>query len=81
MTNENEIQALIQLLDDDDHEVFKHVHDKLKSLGTEAIPKLEEVWSDELNATTHDRLEEIIHEIQFDSLTGEWQNWVSRESP
>ena len=81
MTNENEIQALIQLLDDDDHEVFKHVHAKLKSLGTEAIPKLEEVWNAELPAVTHDRLEEIIHEIQFDSLTGEWENWLGKESP
>lgn len=81
MSNENEIQALIQLLDDDDQEVFKHVHDKLKSLGTEAIPTLEEVWSAELNPTTHERLEEIIHEIQFDALKEDWENWLAEENP
>ena len=81
MANENEIHALIQLLDDDDHEVFKHVHAKLKSLGTDIIPTLEEVWSAELNPSTHERLEEIIHEIQFDSLQSEWEFWLSKEIP
>jgi regulator of sirC expression with transglutaminase-like and TPR domain len=81
MANESEIHALIQLLDDDDKEVFRHVHDKLKSYGTDVIPALEEVWSSELNPTTHDRLEEIIHEIQFDSLRSEWEKWLAKDSP
>lgn len=81
MANDKEIQALIQLLDDDDHEVFKHVHAKLKSLGTDVIPVLEEIWSAELNPAAHERLEEIIHEIQFDSLLAEWEFWLSKETP
>lgn len=81
MNTHSEIHALIQLLDDDDQEVYKHVHDKLKSLGTEAIPVLEEVWSAELNSTTHERLEDIIHEIQFDSLQNAWELWLEQETP
>jgi hypothetical protein len=81
MGNENEIQALIQLLDDDDREVFRHVHARLLSFGTEVIPHLEEVWSGDLNPVTHERLEEIIHEIQFGSLTTEWENWLAQENP
>ena len=80
MSSESEIHALIHLLDDDDQEVFKHVYDKLKSLGPEAIPTLEEVWSEDLNSTIHERLEEIIHEIQFDALTIEWEKWLEQES-
>lgn len=80
MVNETEIQALIHLLDDDDSEVFRHVHDKLISLGTEVIPKLEEAWSTELNPATHERLEEIIHEIQFYSLEKDWTEWVETEA-
>ena len=81
MNTHSEIQALIQLLDDDDQEVFKHVHDKLKSMGPEAIPTLEEVWSADLNSTTHERLEEIIHEIQFDALHHAWELWLEQETP
>jgi regulator of sirC expression with transglutaminase-like and TPR domain len=82
MANNSEINALVQLLDDDDHEVFKHVHDKLKSYGAEIIPALEQqVWSAELTPATHERLEEIIHEIQFDSLLTDWQNWLVSETP
>jgi regulator of sirC expression with transglutaminase-like and TPR domain len=81
MNNHSELHALIQLLDDDDHEVFRHVHDKLKSLGPEAIPALEEVWSADLNSTTHERLEEIIHEIQFEALRDAWELWLEQESP
>lgn len=81
MSNNSEIHALIQLLDDDDQEVFRHVHDKLKSLGTEAIPALEEVWSADLNSTTHERLEEIIHEIQYDALKDAWELWLEQENP
>ena len=81
MAKENEIQALIQLLDDDDKEVFKHVHDKLKSYGADVIPALEEVWTADLNPVTHERLMEIIHEIQFDSIVSDWQEWRNSESP
>ena len=81
MSSESEIHALIHLLDDDDQEVFKHVYDKLKSLGPEAIPTLEEVWSEDLNSTIHERLEEIIHEIQFDALSSEWEKWLEQENP
>lgn len=81
MANETEIQALIQLLDDDDKEVYKHVYQKLKSLGADVIPQLEEVWSVALNPVTHERLEEIIREIQFESLVTDWENWLHKENP
>jgi len=81
MSSDSEIHALIQLLDDDDQEVFKHVYNKLKSLGPEAIPTLEEVWSADLNSTIHERLEEIIHEIQYEALTTEWLDWLEQENP
>ena len=68
MENESEINALIQLLDDSDHEVYKHVHAKLLSYGPEVVPLLEQAWGSELNPAAHERLEDIIHEIQFEAL-------------
>lgn len=81
MINEREINALVKLLDDNDQEVFRHVHDKLMSLGIDVVPTLEEAWTADLNPTTHERLEEIIHGIQFDALVKEWKLWLSKESP
>ncbi len=81
MSNEREINALIKLLDDNDQEVFRHVHDKLMSYGIDVVPTLEEAWTADLNTTTHERLEEIIHQIQFDALVKEWKLWLSKESP
>jgi len=81
MTNEREINALIKLLDDNDQEVFRHVHDKLMSFGIEVVPTLEEAWTADLTPTTHERLEEIVHGIQFDSLVKEFKLWLSKESP
>ena len=81
MSNEREINALIKLLDDNDQEVFRHVHDKLMSLGIEVIPTLEEAWTLDLNPTTHERLEDIIHQIQFDALVKEFKLWLSKDSP
>ncbi|MCW5907436.1 MAG: transglutaminase family protein [Chitinophagales bacterium] len=81
MAENKEIHALIQLLDDEDNEVFKHVHDKLISLGSEIIPELEQAWVAELNPLAHERLETIIHKIQFDALEQEWEDWLFLEPP
>lgn len=81
MPDNNELNALIHLLDDDDSEVFKHVHDKLLSLGTDIIPDLEEAWHSELNPLAHTRLENIIHQIQFNAIDHEWEEWTFGEPP
>jgi hypothetical protein len=77
---ESEIQALVRLLDDDDREVLSHVYTKIKSFGTEIIPSLESAWTTELNPLQHDRLEEIIHEIQFQEVSDELTAWVDKEA-
>jgi regulator of sirC expression with transglutaminase-like and TPR domain len=81
MADTKEIDALIQLLDDEDNEVFEHVHDKLLSLGPEIIATLEQAWGAELNPIAHERLEGIIHEIQFEVLDREWEDWLFKDAP
>ena len=44
MLNENELHALVSLLDDTDWEVKNHVIDKLISIGHPVIPFLEKKW-------------------------------------
>lgn len=81
MPNAPEIHALIRLLDDDDKEVFAQVYSRLKSYGTEVIPELEKAWAEESNLLAHKRLEEIIHEIQFEDVLTQWKNWLYLDSP
>ena len=77
MLPESEIQALVRLLDDDDKEVLNHVYSKIKSFGAEIIPSLENsAWTTDLNPLQHDRLEEIIHDIQFQMVSDELTVWV-----
>ncbi len=74
---EAKIKALVTLLDDDDHEVVAHVEQQIKSLGTSIIPFLEEQWESQFNPTLQRRLEDLIHDLQFElvqeRLTG-WRN-------
>ena len=81
MENEREIHALIQLLEDNDVEVIKHVYAKLKSFGTAVIPILEQSWYADIDPIAHERLEDIIKEIKFDELVQEWKIWVTKEVP
>ena len=79
MLPESEIQALVKLLDDDDKEVLNHVYSKIKSFGVEILPSLENAWTAELNPLQHDRLEELIHDIQFQTVCDELISWVETE--
>ncbi len=79
MLPESEIHALVQLLDDTDKEVQNHVYTRIKNLGAEVIPTLEGAWTTELNVLQHDRLEELIHDIQFQIVCDELIAWVATE--
>jgi hypothetical protein len=54
------------------------VYTRIKSLGPDVIPTLEGAWTTELNALQHDRLEELIHDIQFQIICDELEAWVTR---
>lgn len=72
---EKKVQALIQLLDDPNHEVFIAVREKLLSIGKSVIPELEEAWEDNLSEFSQERIENIIHSIQFESTYRELKEW------
>ena len=66
MSQGTEIKALIRLLDDDDPEVFESVNARILSYGAVVIPELEEAWDASLDPELHERIEELIHQIQFE---------------
>ncbi len=76
--NPKVLSALIELLEDPDKEVYKVIKNELMDLGTYIIPNLEEAWEKNFDSLIQDRVEEIIHEIQFKSLVNELKLWISK---
>ncbi|PSR54291.1 hypothetical protein AHMF7605_12555 [Adhaeribacter arboris] len=74
MTNQ-EIKALISLLDDEDQEISEHVEDKIVSLGEPVIPFLEEHWEESINPDVQKRIEDLIHKLQYESVYNRLANW------
>ncbi len=70
-----EIAALVRLLDDPDEEVFNNVESRLLSLGNSVISQLEEAWQNSFDALLQQKLESVIHKIQFGSVKTELQAW------
>jgi hypothetical protein len=72
----SEIQALIRLVEDPDPVVFNEVKNKLISYGRQVLPLIEESWIKEVtNHEHHDRLENILRQIQLDELKIKLKGW------
>ncbi|MBC8081811.1 MAG: hypothetical protein H7Z21_01245 [Hymenobacter sp.] len=72
MTNK-EIKALISLLDDP--EVAPQIQEKIETLGESLIPFLEESWEETLDSQQQQRLEDLIHKLQFEGLQQRLRVW------
>ena len=68
MINDKEIKALISLLDDEDREITEHVEQKIRELGGQLIPYLETEWEDSFNPIYQKKIEELIHDLQYQSV-------------
>lgn len=79
--NQAEINALIDLLDDPDQEVFNNIRDRLISYGEEVIPELENAWEASFNNVVQTRIEEIIHNIQFTNIRTKLALWANKLDP
>ncbi|WP_410219717.1 transglutaminase-like domain-containing protein [Pedobacter sp.] len=75
MKNFAEIDALVRLLDDPDEEVFKHVEERLINYGSEVVSYLENAWEKSLDTVMQDRIENIVHTIQFNNVKLDLNLW------
>jgi regulator of sirC expression with transglutaminase-like and TPR domain len=80
VSNESEIAALIALLDDNDREVFDHVSARLIALGPMVIEKLEDAYTTIPNPVMQERIEELIHHIQFTLVEQDLAKWAEFEN-
>lgn len=73
-----QIQALVKLIDDPDDQVYAHVKEEIKKCGAEVIPFLEHSWEhDYYGLVFQNRIEHLIHEIQFTEIQRLLKNWVN----
>lgn len=74
---EEEVKALISLLDDPDEEIFSLISQSLLKQGPEIIPELEKAWEYSLDSNLQSRLEKIIQEIQFSHVKNNLREWTN----
>lgn len=67
------------LLDDEDHEVVNHVEEKIMSIGTSVIPLLEQEWESTFNPIIQSKIEDLVHELQFELLKERFLKWKEKE--
>jgi regulator of sirC expression with transglutaminase-like and TPR domain len=77
--NPSNVRAMISLLDDPDQDIFKQISKELISLGNEVVPMLEEAWETSFDPVMQERIENIIHKIQFDGIKDELRRWALTE--
>lgn len=75
MENSKEISALVKLLDDPDQEIYQHVEDRLLAYGNEVIDYLENAWEHSLDSLLQQRIENIVHKIQFTNVKEDLNLW------
>ncbi|MFZ2907377.1 MAG: transglutaminase-like domain-containing protein [Cyclobacteriaceae bacterium] len=75
--NDKELKALVSLLDDQDDQIVTQVVDKIRSLGKEVIPYLEQEWENNFNPMVQRRIEELIHNLQYELLKSRIQEWYN----
>ena len=77
MTNQGhkELEALINLLEDPDSQVFDSVVNRLIELGDEVVPPLEQRWEVTLKPELQERIENVIKKIQFNTLKHQMGHW------
>jgi regulator of sirC expression with transglutaminase-like and TPR domain len=81
MLPDKEINALLQLVDDPDNEVFETVANKLLHYGKDIIPNLEHVWESTADEDLQERMEFLIHRVHFNDLQLEVLEWNQSDSP
>ncbi len=67
------------LLDEPDDKIFGTIRDRIFAHGILAIPELETAWENAFDPLIQHRIENLIHQIQFESLKLALQKWARYE--
>ncbi|HOI32537.1 MAG TPA: transglutaminase-like domain-containing protein [Bacteroidales bacterium] len=71
-----ELQALISLVDEPDEKLYASIKSHILAYGTTAIEPLESAWEKSLDDTIQQRIIQLIHQIQQESLFTQLHEWA-----
>lgn len=66
---------MVSLLEDEDDEVVHHVERRLMEIGTSVIPALEQEWENNFNPLIQQRIEDLVHTLQFELFRERLMDW------
>lgn len=75
MDEKKEINALLNLIDDPDGEIYEVVSNRIISYGLPIIPNLELLWETTEDTTVQERIELLIHRLYFSGLLTDFKQW------
>lgn len=78
--NDKELIALINLIDDEDKDIFNHVNNKILEQGYSVLPYLINSLSITKSIVAKERLDDLIEKLKFDNLQTEITNWKFNNS-
>ena len=74
-----EVHALVSLLDDDDPQIYSHVRNQIRELGSDIVPILESVLDDKTSSgLLKDRVYELLQEMQASFVESRLGAWFDR---
>ena len=76
LENNSELKALVSLLDEPDERIYIDIRNKILDFGPDVLPILEATWDNTFNTEVQERIENIMHVIQFDKVYEELSDWV-----
>jgi len=68
LKNNSELKALVSLLDEPDESIYLDIRNKILNFGSDVLPVLESTWENTFNDEVQERIESIMHIIQFDKV-------------
>jgi hypothetical protein len=77
----NPIYSLISMIDEPDPVLFEKISDSITSLGSAAIPVLEDVKENTFDNEVLQRLEKIIQSIHAEGIANDIQRWKTSGNP
>ena len=72
----SEFAALVALLEDPDTQVYNSISNRLVSEGVPLVPLLENAWEKAEDKLLQERVEDILHKIQFKNVWDGLTTWV-----
>ncbi len=77
---QDKFDALVNLLDDPDNNVYNIVKKQLISEGYKIKPLLEIAWENQTSELALKRIENITQELEFSYVKDKFSNWVNNDS-